>query len=287
MSTTQTGPSVVYIGPLGQLIAIQVPPEGYDNPVTELGALHTGLSGAQTKDVFGYKRTFTMPLDGLEPRAWAWFEMLFRQAVTPPYYWLDPRRRNRLRASVSTTLSTYTTATVFTPSSGTAVASASSAPLLPSGSYSTPAPDFAVTWTPTAAGTLLGETAPVPVIPGEQLCFSCYVLAGSPTLELVPYNSALVAQPVQAGTSDVPGTIDRKYVIYDVPANGSIVGVRPQLRAAAAGTFTTLAWQLSDTALPEPWVMGDGVPKFLVDQMPSHAEYLNRYTSGSIVCPEV
>lgn len=287
MSTVQTGPGQIWIGPLGQLISIQVPLEGYDNPVTELGALHTVISGAQTKDVFGYKRTYTFPLDGLEPRAWSWFEMLFRQAVTPPYYLLDLRRRNRLRASVSTTLSTYTTATVFTPSSGTAVASANSTNLLPCGTVSTPAPDFAVTWTPSVAGTLLGETAPVPVIPGEQLCFSAYVLAGSPTLEIVPYNASLVAQPVQAGTTDVPGTVDRKYVIYDVPADGTIVGVRPQLRAAAGGTFTTLAWQLSDTALPEPWVMGDGVPRFLVDQMPSHAEYLNRYTSGQIVCPEV
>jgi hypothetical protein len=140
---------------------------------------------------------------------------------------------------------------------------------------------------PSVAGTLLGENNPLPVIPGEQLCFSAYVTAGAPTLEIVPYNTSLVAQPVQAGTSDVAGTVDRKYVVYDVPANGSIVAVRPQLRASAAGTYITLAWQLSDTALPEPWVMGDGVPRFLVDQMPSHAEYLNRYTSGSIVCPEV
>lgn len=279
---------VFYVGPLGRLLSLQVPIGGYDNPVTEFGALHEALSGAHTKDVFGYKRSFTIPLDALEPRAWSWFEMMYRQALTPPYYLLDPRRRNRLGAAVSTTLSAWTNKTgIFTPSSGTAVAGAATATLLPSPGYSTPAPSSALVWTPTAAGTLLGENAPVPCLPGEMLCFSAYTQAGAPTLEIVPYNAALAPQTPATGTTVVSGTPNRSYVTYAVPSNGSIVAVRPQLRAAAAGTFTTLSWQLSDSSVPEPWVMGDGVIKFLVDQMPSHAEYLNRYTSGSLVLQEV
>jgi hypothetical protein len=277
---------VIYIGPMGRLVSLQVPLGGFDSPVNELGALHVPLSGLVTKDVFGYKRTYTIPLDLLEPRAWSWFEMMFRQAVPPPYYLLDPRRRNRLGAAVSTTLSSYTTKTVFTPSSGTAVALAATATLLPAGTLNTQAPGFSVLWSPTAAGTLVGEVNPIPVVPGEQVCFSAYVVAGAPTLEIVPYNAALAPQTPITGTVDVPGSPDRKYVLYTVPSSG-VVAVKPQLRASAAGTYTTLAWQLSDASAPEPWVMGDGVPRVLVDQMPSHAEYLNRYTSGSLVLQEV
>jgi hypothetical protein len=277
-----------YLGPMGRLMAVDVPIEGFDNPMNELGVLHTGLNGRQTKDVFGYKRSYSIPLDGLTPAAWSWFEMLYRSAVTGPYFLLDPRRRNRLGAAVSTTLSTVTTATVFTPSSGSAVATASIAPLLPSGAVKAPGPSMSMAWNPTAAGTLLGEVAPgVPVLPGETVCFSCYVFFGTPTLEIVPRTPIGTALAPATGTTVVAGSPARRYVTYTVPSDGSVVSVQPQLRASAAGTYTTLAWQLADGTAPEPWVMGDGVPKVLVDQLPSHAEYLNRYTSGSLTLQEV
>jgi hypothetical protein len=275
-----TGRGLYYLGPLGRLLGVQVPPEGFDNPINELGVLHTSLNGTQTKDVFGHKRTYTIPLDLLEPRAWSWFEMLFRSAVTPPYYLLDSRRRNRLGATVSSTLSVFNTKTVFTPSSGVVTAVAATATLLPSPGYSVQGPSFAASWVPVAAGTLLAEVNPQPCLPGETVCFSCYVQAGTPTLEIVPYNAALVAQPPATGTTVVSGTPNRRYVTYTVPSSG-VVAIRPQLRASAAGTYTTLAWQLADGATPEPWVMGDGIPKVLVDQLGGHAEYLNHYTSST------
>jgi len=287
--SAQSGVSVFYLGPAGRLLSVQVPLGGFDNPSNALGVLHTALSGTQTKDVFGYKRTYTVPLDLLEPRAWSWFEMLFRGAITPPYYLLDPRRRNRLGAAVSTTLSTVTRASVFTPSAGSSVAAGVSAvTLLPAvGGYATQAPSSEIAWlVTTPPSTLIGEVNPLPCLPGETLCFSCYVRVGAPTLEIVPYNAALVAQPPATGTTVVAGSPNRRYVTYTVPSSG-IVAVRPQLRATAVGPVNTLAWQLSDNTVPEPWVMGDGVPKVLVDQQGGHAEYLNQYTSGSFVLQEV
>lgn len=278
-----------YLGPAGRLMSVQTPLEGFDNPINALGVLHTSLSGTQTKDVFGYKRSYTLPLDALEPRAWSWFEMLFRGALTPPYYLLDPRRRNRLGAAVSTTLSTVTRATAFTPSSGSSInAGVSAVTLLPAvGGYAAQAPSWNIVWVVTTPpSTLIGEGSPLPCLPGETLCFSCYVIAGAPTLEIVPYNAALVAQPPITGTTVVAGTPNRSYVTYTVPSSG-IVAVRPQIRATSVGSYTTLAWQLSDSAAPEPWVMGDGVPKVLVDQIGGHGEYLNRYNSGGFVLQEV
>lgn len=287
-SPQATAPGVYYLGPLGRLLAVQAPLEGFDNPINELGVLHTSLNGTQTKDVFGYKRTYTVPLDLLEPRAWSWFEMLFRSAVTPPYYLLDPRRRNRLGAAVSSTLSTFTTKTVFVPSTGgTVAATLATATLLPSPGYKTQGPSSGIAWAVTTTpGTLLAEVNPLPCLPGETLCFSCYIQSGTPTLEIVPYNAALVPQTPITGTTVVSGTPNRRYVTYAVPTSG-IVAVKPQLRATAAGSYNTLAWQLADGAAPEPWVIGDGVPRVLVDQQGGHAEYLNRYTSGSYVLQEV
>lgn len=281
-------------GPLARMMPIQVPLEGFANPITEYGALHSPLSGAQTKDVFGYKGSWQIPLDSLEPRAWSFLEMIFRGAIPGPYYFIDPRRRNRLSATVSSTDAVYTADTVWFPSSGALPHAGATSWTLPdavTGKVSQ-GPGNALSWTPTAAGTLLAETRPIPVLPGETITFSCYVQAGSPTLEIVPYDGSFTAHAPWTGTVDVPGTPDRKYITRRVPLDGSVAAVRPQLRAAASGTFTTYAWQLSDHGGPEPWVLGAGIPQVLLDNMADSsgsggADFPTRTQTGTLYLYEV
>jgi hypothetical protein len=296
-----TAPSVAKIpngypyylfGGLGRLVPIQVPVEGFSNTITEYGTLHSPLSGEQTKDVFGYKAAFQIPLDALDARAWSYVEMVFRGAVSGPYYLIDPRRRNRLTACLSSSTTVYSPTPVLFPSSGTLGQILAATYLLPdtNGKFSQ-GPNAAAVWTTTAAASMLGEAAPIPVIPGETITFSCYVQAGSPTLELVPYNRAMVAQPPWTGTVDVPGSIDRKYITRRIPLDGSVIAVQPQLRAAGAGTYTTLAWQLTDHSGPESWVLGPGVFKVLMDglggQGAGSADWPTRTQSGSLNLYEV
>jgi hypothetical protein len=285
--------NVYYFGPLGRLMRMDVPQRGFvDNPV-ELGALHTALSGRRTKDVFGHKRTITIPLENLTSKALSWFEACYLGAVTGPFYLFDPRHLNRLSTSASAMA--WPQSGVWTANSGTVTTVAATSTLLscatPDGTVHTPAPSYANSWNPTVAATLLADSgAYIPVVPGEELAFSAYVVSGNPTLEFIPYNAALVAQAPAAGTVTLAETPARRNVPYSVPSDGSVVAVRAQLRVVGAGTVVTLAWQVStpqDDGTPDPWVLGSGVPKVLVDDLPERSEHAQYLTSSTLSLLEV
>lgn len=281
----------IYLGPLGRLMQIQIPSGGFTADLIENGANHAPLSGRSTKDIFSRRRTFDIALDGLTPRALSWFELLYTDAITGPFYLIDSSRVNRLRARISSTgtapISHNALSTDWTASSGVLTFPAATVVLLPSGTHLSPGPSLAVQWVPTAAGTLI-DTAQVPVLPGEQITFSCYAQAGTPTLEIVPLNASLVAGSPVTGTTVVAGTPPRRYVTYTVPTNGSVVAVQVQLRASAAGTYTTTAWQLeSGSTTPTDWVLGTGVPRVLFDSATAGRNPVGTYTDSEITLLEV
>lgn len=278
----------IYLGPLGRLTAIMVPSGGYDADPIEFGGLHEPLSGVATKDIFGHRRRYNIGLDGLDPRALSWLEMLFYGAVEQPHYIRDTRRANLLKPRVSTSMSypfdpSSSTPTYVNPGGGVLTPVAASTPYLPVAGVLSPGPTRAVQWAP-AAANVLTDAVLTPVLPGETVIFSCYVQAGAPTLEIVPYNAALAPQTAITGTTVVAGTPPRRWVSYTVPSNGTIVAVAPQIRASAAGTFTTYAWMLS-TSLSD-WVMGTGCPKVIFDTFPQHRERLGKYTSATATLRE-
>jgi hypothetical protein len=289
-TSAPNGYPVVYLGPLGRMMAIQVPTAGIGAVPYTYGVLHQNLSGAATKDIFGQKWSYSVPLEQMGPRAYSFIEMMLRGALSGPYYLLDPRRRNRLGPVVSGCGINYssTGTSPWVPSSGVVTIVAAPEVMLPSpANMYTPGPSLGVRWVPTAAGVLVGGITPVPVLPGETITFSCYCPIGSPTVELVPYNASLVAQAAISGTITVAGAPARKYITYIVPRDGSVVAVLPQIRAAAAGTFLTMAWQITDGSTPEPWVIGGGVPKVLIDQTNTSgatngADYLSNTQSGTL-----
>jgi hypothetical protein len=293
-TSAPNGYPVFYLGPLGRMMAMQVPQAGAGAMPFEYGVLHQNLSGVATKDVFGQKWYYQIPLEALDPRAYSWVEMMLRGAVAGPFYLLDPRRRNRLGPVVSGCGINYSASgtSPWQPASGAVTIIAATATMLPSpGSVLTPGPSYAAQWVPTAAGVLIGGRNPIPVLPGEEVVFSCYCVSGSPSLELVPYNLAGAPGTAVTGTADVPGSPDRKYIAYQVPSNGSVVAVLPQIRAAAAGTFVTEAWQITNGTVPEPWVMGGGVPKVVLDQVNQSGatngmDFLGNTQSGTLTLYE-
>jgi hypothetical protein len=282
---------VYYFGPLGRLLPMDLPLDGFDDTLEEVSAVHQSLSGVGTKDVFGHKRKFTIPLEGLAPRALSWFEMAYRGALGQPLYLMDEARVNRLGAAVSSTLSAWSPYVVLAPSTGAAVASAATVEKLPAVSPDllSLAPAMAVTWTTTAGGVLVCQPKTyTPVLPGETVCFSSFVTSGTPTLELVPFaKGTLAAGAAITGTVTVAGAPPRRYVSYTVPVDGSVVAVRPQVRVAAAGTAVLLGMQLERRATPSPWVIGSGVPKVMVTAMPTHRRRVGGYQDGSITLQEV
>jgi hypothetical protein len=287
----------IYLGPLGRLMTIDVPSGGYKADLVEYGSEHVPLSGKRTKDIFSRRLEFEIGTDGLTPRALSWFRMLYTEAIAGPLYLRESSNKNLLRQRISSTGSTILALPGSTdwsaPGAGDTVTPvAATATLLPGtvpGGELAPAPSKAVAWFANNANRTMTDTALVPVLPGEQLCFSAYVQAGTPTLEIVPYNAALVAQTPITGTVIVAGTPPRRYVTYTVPTNGTIVAVAVQLRQATSGTATTLAWMLeSGSATPTTWHLGVGVPKvMMVDDAKGNRHAVGPYTDGSFTFREI
>jgi hypothetical protein len=283
---------VIYLGPMGRLMKIDMPSGGYEANLVEYGGEHVPLSGRRTKDVFSRRMEFKVATDGLTPMVLSWFEMLYTGAVTGPLYLLESSRVNKLRARISSTgsaplaLNALSTDWTFAGTSLTQVAATTL--LLPAGSQLTPGPSKALQWVSSATNQVVADTALIPVTPGQVLVFSAFVQAGTPSLEIVPYNAALAPQAPVAGATVIAGTPPRRYVTYTVPTNGTIVAVSVQLRSAAASTYTTVGWQIEEGALPGPWVLGAGSPQVLfLENATGDRQPVGRYTGGTYTLKEV
>ena len=287
----------IYLGPIGRLMTIDVPSSGYTHDFVEYGSEHIPLSGLRTKDVFSRRHEFGIDTDGLTPRALSWFRMLYTEAIPGPLYLRESTEKNLLRARTSSTTSTIFMLPGSTdwsaPGAGDTVTSVAATNLLlpaqVAGEELSPAPAKAVSWFANNANRLMTDTAVIPVLPGEKLCFSAYVQSGTPTLEIVPYNASLVAQAPITGTTTIAGTPPRRYVSYTVPTNGTIVAVQVQVRQATSGTAVTQAWQLeSGTLTPTAWVLGLGVPKVLMLESAAGKRHaVGPYTDGSYTFKEI
>lgn len=284
----------LYLGPLGRLVRLDLSPDAGDftDEPRELGALNTALDGTETKDVFGYRRAISLPAVGFADRALSWIMSCYRGVIAGPLYYLDTRYPNRLSASVSGMA--WPQVGRWSASSGSAEKTPSGLDLLTTataeGDISVPGPSWALTWSPAAAGTLTAEaTRFIPVVPGEELVFSVWALAGAPTLELVPYSADGVAGAEVTGTTVLAGPVPRRYVSYTVPASG-VAAVRARIRAAGAGTVTTAAWMLSapqEDGTPPPWVLGRSAPQVLINAVPGAVSATEPVVSGNIELAEV
>jgi hypothetical protein len=280
-------------GPIDRMILVDAPPGGFDEEPVEFGGTHFSLNGTATKDVFGYKRKWSIPLVGLAPTALSWFELCYRMAVTQPYF-LDEKRINRLSAAASSTLSAWDPADAFTASQGPTVLTTTTTGVparlsTTSGSevLQALAPMSALRWSPTVAGTVMATDALVPVSPGEVVCFSVYILDGICTVELVPYGPTLVAGAAVTGGVDLAENVTRRYLTYTVPTNGTVVAVRPRLRVLAADTVDTIGWQVEASALPTPWVLGSPAARVLVSLGTGKRRHFANNLDGTLVLTEV
>jgi len=250
------------------MIVIDVPDGGFNEEPLQIGATHTSLNGTATRDTFGYKRNWSIPLQGLEPTALSWFELCYRGAAGPVYF-LDESRVNRLSEAASSTLSAWSPVDPFTASSGTLVSTVTGVPARLSTTTGATvvqalAPIYALRWTPVAAGTVLASDVLVPVARGEQVCFSLYLLDGVCTIELVPYSAAGVAGSPITGGINLAENVTRRYLTTTIPTDGSVVAVRPRVRVLVADTVDTIGWQLEAAALPSPWIQGSPPCRVLV-----------------------
>lgn len=277
-------------GPLGRLIVVQIPDDGFDMPVDEFGGLHESLNGTRTKDVLGRKTTYKINLEGLDTRALSWFEMAYHGALGSALWFVDEQRTNRLSREVSSALSVWSDIDPFSNLNGTRTTVPNTVSLLPDVQGGapglTPAPDSAQQWVSTAGGIV--RCGPMlPVQPGEHMVFSLYALSGTPTLEFTPYDAAGVALAQSGPLTDVIASVPpRRYETYVVPASG-VAAIQPCIRHAGAQTSVWTALQLEQGDIPTPWVLGGGASRVLVNDFPLSRRRVGNYVSGNLVLLEV
>ena len=282
-------------GPLGRLMVVDSPRDGFAAPVDTIGALHESLNATRTKDVFGYKSTYKIPLEGLDPRALSWFEMAYRGALGNPLYFLDEQRVNWLSPAVSSALSAWAETDPFVHLNGVHTVVANTFPLLPDaedgGALLTPGPTSALSWTNTATGNIIRCGPMIPVTPGEDMSYSVYVLSttgGTPTLEFTPFDSAGVALGQLPGASDTQvtaGSPPRYWIPYI--ANPGVAAVQPCIRHAVPQTSVLTGFQLEKSLTPTPWVLGQQPARVLVDDLPLDRRFIGNYMNAVITLLEV
>jgi hypothetical protein len=108
-----------YVGPLGGMLTLPGTESGVDTPLTVIGGTHTSLTGAFTRDRFGYKRAWTWTYPVLTQRQARLVEALQRNLVPGPLYLIDPRRPNRLPEQIASGGSLLRTPKGFIPSNTT------------------------------------------------------------------------------------------------------------------------------------------------------------------------
>lgn len=276
-------------GPLGRLMVVDAPADGFSNDPVEIGVIRQAMDGTRTKDVTGHKQEFKISIEGLDARALSWFEMAFRGALGPELYMLDEERVNRMNAAASSARSAWAAVDPFVSTSGVETLQASTELLLPGVldgvAVETPGPVGAWKWV-TAIGATCQVGDIIPVQLGEHLVFSAFVLdAGTPGLEWTPFAADLTQLPQAGATTVIAGTPPRRYTTYVVPAG--VAAVRPLLRHPGAQTSVITALQVEQGDTPSPWVLGIGTPRVMIEKLPLERRKLGRYMDATIDLLEV
>ncbi|TCO47295.1 hypothetical protein [Actinocrispum wychmicini] len=258
-----------YLGRLGALRKLRDPMKGLDATNERIGATHRSLNGTTSLDVLGHKRTYKIQWDYLTHDDLSYLEALHLGLIDGPLRLVDPQRRNRLRAQVSSGGSRSRTTAGFTATQGTLAFTSGATP-----------PDVfaagAITWTlPAAAGGRLTAndtlTDRTPLIPGEPVTLSLYAAGDPVTVQVVitPVDpSGQPGSPVFGPQVTLTGSYQRLPLTF-IPGPshaGCAVGVDVPI-GGPTGTITTTGWQLEAAPTASPWVPGTGCPVVVIDSL--------------------
>lgn len=285
-----------YVGPLGNLQELPGVASQIDTPLSVIGGTHTSLSGAFTRDRFGYKRSWTWTYPLLTDRQAQLVEALHRNLIPGPLYLLDPRRPNRLPEQIASGGSLLRTPTGFIPSNTTTCLWR---PLTYPGATTSTLPPYPILrggleWqllaggaggTLELAGKALDGRHNTPVIPRETLEFSAWVTglpAASVSATVTVYNaSGTSLATATAATVQLSLTTWRLVsVAFVCPDEAAYL--RVQVNAAAgspSGSIYVTALQVAryhpefvpgltqhcDEADYGGWGLGGGAPQVVTD----------------------
>lgn len=282
-----------YVGAVGAMQALPPLPKGANpssTPVT-YGGIHQSLSARTTLDVFGYRRTYTLPWTYLSRADRAYINAIYRGIAPGPYRLIDGRHYNMIGADASSGGSQTAGSLNFKASAGAlafgavtlANMHADLAGLVRGGQV----------WAPAASGnTLLANhmgspISAVPTLIGSVYSFSLYASgSGNHSLLVQPYDITGAPLTAYVGpATTLTAVMQRLFVDNWTPPLGT-VGLSAGIQAASTTTVTTTGWQLEIDQPHSAWGVGAGCPTVIPPSLTESYPYVDRTTS-TLVLQEV
>lgn len=279
-----------YVGAVGAMQALPPLNKGANPSSTPVmyGGMHQSLSARTTLDVFGFKRTYTLPWTYLARTDRAYINAIYRGVAPGPYRLIDGRHYNMLGADASSGGSQTAGSASYSASAGAlafgaivlASMHADLAGLVRGGQV----------WTPAASGNSLlanhlgSPISAVPTLPGSIYSFSLYASgSGNHNLLIQPYDIGGAPLTAYVGPAiTLTAVVQRLFVDNWTPPPGT-VGLSAGIRAASTTTVTTTGWQLEIDQAHSVWGVGAGCPTVIVPSMTEAYPYVDRTTSTLIL----
>lgn len=268
--------STWYLGPYGDLRALECPEMNLTAPVIRYGGVHQGLSGARTVDITGFKQEYNLELEWLSASQMDWLNALFTRLVPGPLYAISPLKKNRM-SSQSSAVRVGTL--VNTPGIYADQGLLTNVADYPTGVLGAVALQNAGY----GSGNVIrfDKARPIPVFASEQVTFSLYLKAASAqavTLVLDGFR----ANGTQTTSPSVPLAVTTAWQRFTITATTAADAVKmaPALVFNLGGTYPSIkmaAPQFEASATATPWQAGSGAPRVVIDQMPITSPRLDYY----------
>lgn len=268
--------STWYLGPYGDLRALECPEMNLTAPVVRYGGVHQGLSGARTVDITGFKQEYNLELKWLSATQMDWLNAVFTRLVPGPLHLISPLKKNRMSAA----------------SSAAQLALGRAPGLSISGGLATRVMDYptgilgAVSFQNAGYGASnfirFDSSRHIPVFTSEQVTFSVYLRVASGTQATTLVLDSFRKDGTQTTSPSVPITVTSTWQRFTITTTmaADAVNTAPALVFNLGGAYPSMriaAPQLEAAPSATAWQAGPGATRVVIDQMPVTSPRLDYY----------
>lgn len=259
-----------YLGPAGDLRALECPERDVSVSEVRFGGVHQGLSGARTVDVTGLKMQINLALNYLDETQYLWLEAIHLRHIPGPVYVINPLKRNLLSKESSMSRTSY---------------------FQGNGIYAS-ATGYSHNWEweynwPTAAGPgtrvvkrtgllassvvyQLDVSPKIPVTVGSSYTFSSYMKGDSSKTVVFGiswYQKDGTFISTSTSSKSVTTSWARHQMTATAPANAALAV--PRWESTTNVSFSSTAVQFEQASSATDWQLGGGSMRVMIDQMPT------------------
>lgn len=254
-----------YLGPSGDMRALESPEPDIRMTTVRYGGVHRGLSGAATVDVTGFRDEYEFRWDYMEDAEWSWLRALHTRHVRGPFRLLNPMRKNRLSIRATTLDTTFRTR------GGVRITAGSEQRYDSWPAEAGPGNQCLRWYGLDSTGFLTFDLGTnVPVFPLEQVTASVYLRAGGAMEQSIALVWADKAGNQIGATQTTPVSLTTSWQRFPVTASapsGAVSAVLGIIAQPTANSIFIAAPQFEAGDAATAWEQGGGAPLVHVDQL--------------------